>query len=279
MKSKFFWLVLALCIIAFIFSFVSRNPNDAENFKPLELNVGDVFSYVDYGANMYVLNYAMDDVNGDGNKDMIIAIGEKAYPEDTVAQNMQIVLYNPATETFYATKLKKFSGEMPRIMIYELNGNGNKEIVLAANDEKGNITMRIVTLQDEKLEEIFKARDNKGIIFTGNFIDGFKVYLKCSKYKKEVNLELTDRKENYVTNGFFDESGRILKDDAKITISGFTSVDFVQLDGFYGIQTKQRIIGFNNDDLLDEIIVIWKYENGKWCVKEAKGSKVGNLLY
>ena len=117
MKSKFFWLVLALCIIAFIFSFVSRNTNDAENFKPLELNVGDVFSYVDYGANMYVLNYAMDDVNGDGNKDMIIAIGEKAYPEDTVAQNMQIVLYNPVTETFYATKLKKFSGEMPRIMI------------------------------------------------------------------------------------------------------------------------------------------------------------------
>ena len=33
------------------------------------------------------------------------------------------------------------------------------------------------------------------------------------------------------------------------------------------------------NDLLDEIIVIWKYENGKWCVKEAKGSKVGNLLY
>ena len=279
MKSKFFWLVLALCIIAFIFSFVSKNTNDAENFKPLELDVGDVFSYVDYGTNMYVLNYSMDDINGDENKNMIIAIGEKTNPEDTMAQNMQIILYDSTTETFYATKLKNFNGEMPKIKIYELNGDGNKEIALLASDENGNIAMRIVTLQDEKLEEIYKAKDNKGIIFTGNFIDGFKAYLKCSKYKKEINLDLNDRKENYVTNGFYDESGRILKDDAKITISGFTYVDFVQLDGFYGIQTHQRIIGFNDEDLLDEIIVIWKYENGKWCVKEAKGSKVGNLLY
>lgn len=279
MKNKFFWLVLALCIIAFIFSFVSKNTNDAIDFKPLEINVGDEFSYVDYGSNMYVLNYSMEDVNGDGTKDMVIAIGEKDDIENTSSKNMQIVLYEPNSETFYSTKLKKFDGEMPRIMTYELNGNENKEIVLVATAENGDTVMRIVSLQDEKLEEIFKARDNKGIIFTGNFIDGFKAYLKCNKYKKEVNLDLADRKENYVTHGFFDESGRILKDDAKITTSGFTGVDFVQLDGFYGILTKQKVIGFDNEDLLDEITVIWKYENGKWCVKEAKGNKIGNLLY
>lgn len=279
MRSKFFWLVLVLCIIAFIFSFVSKNTNDTTDFKPLEINIGDEFSYVDYGSKMYVLNYLMDDVNGDGTKDMVIAIGEKEALEGTFSKNMQLVLYEPNTETFYSTKLKKFDGELPKIMLYELDGNPNKEIVLLANNESGNIIMRILTWQDEKLEEVFKARDNKGVIVTGNFVDGFKVYLKCNKYKKEVNLDLVDRKENYVAYGFFDESGRILKDDVKVTTSGFTSVDFVELDGFYGIQTKQRIVGFNDDDLLDEIVVIWKYENGKWTVKEAKGSKIGNLLY
>lgn len=279
MKSKFFWLVLALCIIAFIFSFVSKNTNEADEFKPLEVDIGDKFSYVDYGNDMYVLNYLMEDVDGDGTKDMIIAIGEKETLEDTFSQNMQIVLYEPNTETFYSTKLKKFDGELPKIMLYELDGNSNKEIVLLANNESGNIVMRIVTWQGEKLEEIFKARDNKGVIVAGNFVDGFKVYLKCNKYKKEINLDLVDRKENYVAYGFFDESGRILKDDAKVTTSGFTSVDFVQLDGFYGVQTKQKIVGFNDDDLLDEVVAIWKYENGKWAVKEAKGSKIGNLLY
>lgn len=279
MRSKFFWLVLVLCIIAFIFSFVSKNTNDTTDFKPLEINIGDEFSYVDYGSKMYVLNYLMDDVNGDGTKDMVIAIGEKEALEGTFSKNMQLVLYEPNTEAFYSTKLKKFDGELPKIMLYELDGNPNKEIVLLANNESGNIIMRILTWQDEKLEEVFKARDNKGVIVTGNFVDGFKVYLKCNKYKKEVNLDLVDRKENYVAYGFFDESGRILKDDVKVTTSGFTSVDFVELDGFYGIQTKQRIVGFNDDDLLDEIVVIWKYENGKWTVKEAKGSKIGNLLY
>ena len=92
-------------------------------------------------------------------------------------------------------------------------------------------------------------------------------------------MDLKDRKENYVSNGFYDESGRILKDDNKITTSGFCRIDFVQLDGYFGIQTIQRIIGFNSDDLLDEVTVIWKYEDGKWMVKEAKGNNVGNLLY
>ena len=53
----------------------------------------------------------------------------------------------------------------------------------------------------------------------------------------------------------------------------------MQLNEYYGIQTVQKIVGFNNDDLLDEITSVWKYENGKWNVKEAKGSVVGNLLY
>ena len=118
-----------------------------------------------------------------------------------------------------------------------------------------------------------------GIVFTGNFIDGFKAYLKCSKFNKEVNMDLSDRKENYITSGFFDDAGRLLKSGAKITTTSFNNVEFVQLDGYYGLQTIQKIIGFNNDDLLDEIIVIWKYENGKWNVKEAKGNIVGNLLY
>ena len=56
-------------------------------------------------------------------------------------------------------------------------------------------------------------------------------------------------------------------------------MELVQLDGYYGLQTTQRMIGFNSEDLLDEITVIWKYENGKWTIKEAKGNHIGNILY
>lgn len=279
MKIKLFWLILALIVIAVIFSIVNNGSIENGEFKPLELNVGDEFSYIDYDNKMYVLNYMMEDVTGDGKKDMILVIGEKTNIEDIRSNNMDIVIFEPVGEMFYNLKLKKFNGEMPRLNSYELNGDGIQDIILVANDEIGNINMRIISWKENKFEEIFKSKDNRGITFTGEFVDGFKVYLKCLKYNKELNMDLKDRKENYVTNGFFDESGRLLKNDIKVTTSSFVNVEFVQLDEYYGIQTVQRIIGFNNDDLLDELTVIWKFENGKWCVKEAKGNNVGNLLY
>lgn len=279
MKNKLFWLIFALIVIAIIFSIVNNENIENGEFKPLELNVGDEFSYIDYGNTMYVLNYMMQDTTGDGRKDMIIVIGEKNNVEDVNAINMDIVVFEPVKEKFYNLKLKKFNGEMPRLQTSELTGDGIQDVVLSANDENGNIVMRIISWNNTEFTEIFKAKDNKGIAFTGEFMDGFKVYLKCSKYNKEMNMNLQDRKENYVTNGFFDESGRLLKTGTKVTTSSFSNLEFVQLDGYNGIQTTQRIIGFDNDDLLDELTVIWKYENSKWNVKEAKGNNVGNLLY
>lgn len=279
MKKKLVWLVIILIVIAVIFSLVNNKNTVNNEFKPLELNVGDEFTYISYDEKMYVLNYILEDVTGDGKKDMVIVIGEKNSVEDTNATNMDLVIYEPNEAKFYNLNLKKFDGKLPILDSKELTGDGINDIILSASDENGNIIMRIASFENGEFKEVFKSKDNKGIVFSGNFIDGFKVYLKCSKYSKEVNLDLSDRKENYVTNGFFDESGRLLKVDCKASTTGFVSVDFVQLEGYFGIQTVQRIVGFNNDDLLDEITVIWKYENGKWYVKEAKGNTVGNLLY
>lgn len=279
MKKKLIWLIIILIIIGIIFSLFNNNGIESQDFRALELNVGDEFTYMEYDEPMYVLNYLMEDVTGDNTKDMVIMIGEKNSVEDITARNIDVAIYEPTQKRFYNLKLKKYEGEMPRINISELTGDNISDIVLTANDKNGNIHMRIVSIQDGEFKEIFKSKDNKGVIFIGNFIDGFKAYIKCSKYNKELKLDLSDRKENYVTNGFFDESGRILKADIKIKSSGFTDIDFVQLDGYYGIQTTQRIIGFDTDDLLDEISVVWKFENGKWMVKEAKGNNIGNLLY
>lgn len=279
MKIKLIWLIIILIIIGIIFSVINNNGIESLEFKALELNVGDEFTYIEYDKPMYVLNYLMEDVTGDNTKDMVIMIGEKNAVDDIDAKNIDVAIYEPIEKCFYNLKLKKYEGEMPRINVSELTGDNILDIVLTVNDGFGNMNMRIISGQNGEFKEIFKNRDNKGIIFTGNFIDGFKAYIKCSQYSKELAMDLSDRKENYVTNGFFDEAGRLLKTNTKITSSGFVNIDFVQLDGYYGIQTTQRIVGFDNDDLLDEINVIWKYESGKWIAKEAKGNNIGNLLY
>lgn len=278
MKNKLFWLILILAICAIIFSFVNNQTEEKSDFKPLELNVGDEFTNIKYNNKMLVLNYTIKDVTGDGTSDMIIVAGEKEKADDLSASNMDVIIYEPNEQKFYNLNLKNMNGEMPKLDTYELTGDGILDIVLTAN-ESNNVPIRIISYNNGEFKEIMKAKDNKGIIFAGQFLDGFKANIKNNKYSKEATLDLKDRKENYVTNGFYDESGRILKDDCKITTTNFVRVEYVQLDGYYGLQTTQRIVGFNDDDLLDEITVIWKYENGKWAVKEAKGIGIGNILF
>ena len=279
MKNKLFWLILILAVFAIIFSLVKGPTNEKVDFKPLEIDVGDEFTYIDYDNKMYVLNYMMKDVTGDGSNDMILVIGEKENVDDLMAHNMDLVIYEPNEERFYNLRLKNMEGTMPKLESYELTGDGVLDIILSANNEEGSLNVRIATFENGELKEIMKAKDNKGILFTGQFADGFKGNIKNNKYNKEVVLDLSDRKENYVTSCFYDESGRLLKTGAKITTTNFVSLEYVQLDGCYGIQTVQRIVGFNNEDLLDEIITIWKFENGKWCAKESKGNMIGNILY
>lgn len=277
MRSKLVWLVAILIVIASVFSMVGKTSTNTSEFKPLEINPGDEFTYIDYGNTMYVLNYIMEDVNGDNTKDMVIAIGEKADTEDLEYNNIDVVVFEPVEGKFHSLKLKKFNGKMPTIYVQELTGDGILDIVITAQEK--NLSLRIVSYNGKEFKEIFKQRDNKGLVFAGSFIDGFKAYIKNTQYKKEANIDLQDRKENYITSQFYDDSGRLLKDGYKISTTGFCAFDLVQLDNYYGIQTTQRIIGFSEDDLIDEIKVIWKYEDGKWNVKEAKGLNIGNILY
>ena len=279
MKNKLFWLILVLGVIAIIFSFVKKPTQENIDFKPLEVNVGDEFTYLSYDNKMYVLNYMIKDVTGDGTNDMVMVIGEKEKVEDLMAKNMDIVVYEPNEKQFYNMNLKNANGEMPKIESYDVTGDGILDIILCANDGSGCIIVRIASNRNGEWKEILKAKDNKGIAFQGQFQDGFKANVTCNPYVKEMSLDVCDKKENYITNGFYDESGRLLQSDSKITTTPFVQLDFVQLEGCFGIQTMQRIIGFNQDDILDEITVIWKYENGKWVAKEAKGNLVGNLLY
>ena len=142
MKGKLIWLIIALAIIATIFSVADKKSIDGGDFKPLELNVGEEFTYIDYGEKMYVLNYLIQDVTGDNTKDMIILIGQKENVEEPKAINIDVVIYEPNESKFYNMKLKKFEGEMPKIEIVDLTGDGILDIVLKVEDENGNCIYR-----------------------------------------------------------------------------------------------------------------------------------------
>ncbi len=280
MKTKFVILMLIIVAVITAFNMLSKN-KDGTTFKPLELDVGDEFSEIKYEKPMYVLNYGIDDVTGDGQNDMVIVIGESLNNsgENFVENNIDVVTYDTELKIFVKSDLKKVTGKAPKLLFADVNGDSIKEVILITEAEDLTKNVRIVSIKNNTANEIFKQKDNKGIDIKGYFMDGFKAYITSKKIKLETYIDLKDNKENYITSGFYDNDGRILSEKRDVKTLGFLSVNVIELNGQCGLKTVQRVKGFDNLDILDTIEVVWKYENGSWNIKEAKGEKLGNLLY
>lgn len=246
---------------------------------PIAIEIGQVFTAIEYPNTKYVLQYKVADINNDESNDVIILVGEKESVEATSANNIDVVWYNGAMQTYGNADLKKLEGDMPRLELVDVTGDDGLDVVAIVNDAEGDKILRIVTLENnETWKEIFKAKNNETIRFTGSFIDGYKVNVINRKLNVKQEMDLSQDADKWISNGVFDKSGKYLG-TAKISTTGFVSVDFVQLTGYMGIQTKQRIILSGTQEPIEEITILWKYEEGKWQMKEATGVKLGNLLY
>lgn len=279
-RRKIILMVLAIGLIAFAFSFFKEESKIIES--PIDIEIGRVFSAIKYPKEMYVLNYKIGDLNGDNINDVVILVGEKESPEKIGAKNVDVVFYDGNLQEYSNANLKKLNGNSARIELVDLTGDNLDDIaiILETEEKTGDKIIRVVTLEQQRLKEIWKAKDNQFIRFTGNFIDGFKVNLINRKLNINKELDLKNSSNKWVENGVFEQSGKCVENDSfKIKTTAFVEIEFVQLTGNMGIKTKQRIITSDNKNIIEEINLIWKYEDGRWQIKEAVGVKLGNLLY
>ena len=271
-------ILIVIGVIAFALSKIDNKEKDPQ--PPIQIEIGQEFTALESSNTQYVLNYKIADLNGDSVNDVVILVGEKESADTNNAQNVDIVFYDGAIQKYNNANLKKLEGESPRIEIADLTGDSYADILVILNTEEKAKTIRVVTLENGNLKEIFKAKDNQFIRFTGNFIDGFKVTLSNRKLNINKEIDLASLSDILVENKVFDTSGKYIdNENNKIKTTDFVEVELVQLSGSMGIKTKQRIVTVDGKNIIEEISIIWKYEDGKWQIKEAIGLKLGNLLY
>ncbi len=275
MKNKLIWVAVAILILLSIALKVFVKDDIAPQ-KPLDIEIGDEFTIFEGKEKKYVINYAIGDVTGDGINDMVIAIGEKEILDNTEAENVSLVVYDSSSNQYSKIDLKKLNGESFRIELADFTGNGVNDIMIVGKND-GDFIARIVTISDNQLIEIFKSKDNKGLRFTCELLDGFKVNVVNRKYNINNTIELD--KTFWTNANVYEESGKLIIKDERPQTTGFTNIELVQLSDAMGIKTTQRIIFGDKLNIIDEITCIFKYQDGKWQLKEATSQKMGNLLY
>lgn len=277
MKNKSVWIiVIVLILLSVALKTFVKDEVIAE--KPLNINVGDEFDFFESKNKKYVLNYTIGDITGDDINDMVILIGEKDSVENGFAKEIDVVLYNSGTNEYIKLELKKLDGDNPKIDLADFSGDGLSDAIITVQNN-GIYNARIITSQGGDLKEIFKDRDNKGLLFSLQLMDGFKLNVANKKLNVNNIIELQNEKDVYVKDKIFEESGKLIDKQVIPKTTGFVNMEVVELSDRYGIRTTQRIIVNDKMNIADEITVIWKYQDGKWQIKEAKGLRQGNLLY
>lgn len=276
MRRGFVFIILLIVVIMLIFNNTDIN-NEVPNFEPLEIEVGEKFDYLNYSKDMFVLNYEIADINNDGEKEIILIIGEKSEEADYY-KNIDVVVYNKETSTFIVGKLKNYEGSQPKIYLKDIDGDTIQDIVVMTSLENMSNSMRIITIKNGEVREIFKDKEGKGLEISGQILDGFKAKVNIKKLKKEFEIDLSENKQNYISSGFYEENGRLKTDKVHVTSAGIYNIEFINIDNQIGIKYTERIKGFDNLDIIEQIDVIMKYESENWIVIEMKGERIGKVV-
>lgn len=275
MKRRFVFILLLLLGSILLFNSLDYEENITA-FDPLKLEIGEVFEYLNYEKEMYVLNYEISDINSDGENDIVIVIGERTDVVDSY-KNIDVVLYNKTSETFTSTKLKNYEGRQPKIQLNDVDGDGLKDVIVITTLENKDNSMRIIAFNEKGAKEIFKSKEDKGLEITGQILDGFKARITIKNTKKEFEIDLSENKGNYIASGFYLENGKLNTDKTKVSSAGVYNIEFVNIDDKVGIRYTERIKGFDNLDIIDQLEVLIKYESGNWVIVELLSERFGKI--
>ena len=276
MRRGFVFVILLIVLALIIFNNADRN-KDMSSFEPLEIELGKKFDYLNYSNDMFVLNYEIADINNDGEKEIILIIGEKSEEADYY-KNIDVVVYNKRTSTFTVGKLKNYEGSQPKIYLKDIDGDSTQDIVVITSLENMSNSMRIIAIKNGEAKEIFKDKEGKGLEISGQILDGFKAKINMKKIKKTFEIDLSENKQNYIASGFYEENGRLKTDKINVVSAGVYNVEFINIDNQVGIKYTERIKGFDNLDIIEQINIIIKYKNGSWIVLEANGERIGKAV-
>jgi hypothetical protein len=264
-----------------IFLSFNRIAMAAENKELDKFEINSKFQVpgVSVSPNSYILDYKIGDVTGDKIKDGVVLIGSKEGGAETAyIKNINIVVQNGSTKAF-----KKFmpgpmdSGYEPKLLLGDFNGDKIPDILvsIASGGSGGTSFYSLISFKDSKVQPLFdQEKFSNGLNFDILFKENFKVEIKNKELKKGFTLDLSDRKEDYIEMKVYNSEGKLLA-PAKGFTAGIIALDPVDSDnnGTYDLITIQRFAGIANADTVGYASETWKYEGGKFVLKNIEVSR------
>lgn len=266
-------MVLTLGVVVGSVAFTSLNPVVAQEKADEELTIfKDGKKYDLPEDNMFILEEAMEDVNGNGEKEKIYLLG-KRYEDSPIYMEHTYILVEDAKGKGYVVRLPedRDGGYLPSMTLADVNGDGAKEIMVAlpTGGSGGIVGYFVYTLKDNKPELIFDS-DEISVDIKGNFEDDYKakISIKDPKgiYDMTTIIDVKDKKEMYDELELYKDGKLLYPQD--VMLNPYSLIEFRDLDndGVAELETYQAIKGTCNADGVAAVITNWKLIDGNWQV-------------
>ena len=256
--KKFKWIT---SLFAFVFMSIICARFAGYNAERKYVEVSKGFSIP---VSNYILLVKEADMDGDGKEDKIYVFGEKKNNETEYAEKINLAVVYAKNGFVKKTNVSHIKGYVYDVEICDFTGNKNKDVLLKTyTDEQKSIVSVFASDFGYDIPKNIMS-DSRGTTPDFTFADGYVVNCRLTNGQNfSVNLE--NKKELLIKNGFFDESGQ-LKVNKKVYAKPFCDVKAIDYDNDSKSELAgvQIVVAGEKETELFKIHTVQKYSGSKW---------------
>ena len=268
-----------LILLAIACSFAAMPETFAEQATVAAAGKNELAAQIKTGGSVFndevqrgeLLSTAYGDVDGDGQEDKVLLMGNKFSNDSHYYTKLYILVRDAKTDTIKGAIRPSIAGGYEcGLRLADVTGNGVDDILISAptGGSGGIVDYRIIDFTDDQPREIFTAEDNQGVHIGGNYLPDYKVRITLGDKGKEVTMTVPTDLGFYGYLNVYDDEGNLLKDyyhPYGQYLSGLLLLDD-DGDGVAEVVTTQRIVGLNNTDTLGYVRAVWRYTAIGWQI-------------
>ena len=268
-----------LILLAIACSFAAMPETFAEQATVAAAGKNELAAQIKTGGSVFndevqrgeLLSTAYGDVDGDGQEDKVLLMGNKFSNDSHYYTKLYILVRDAKNDTIKGAIRPSIAGGYEcGLRLADVTGNGVDDILISAptGGSGGIVDYRIIDFTDNQPREIFTAEDNQGVHIGGNYLPDYKVRITLGDKGKEVTMTVPTDLGFYGYLNVYDDEGNLLKDyyhPYGQYLSGLLLLDD-DGDGVAEVVTTQRIVGLNNTDTLGYVRAVWRYTAIGWQI-------------
>jgi hypothetical protein len=209
------------------------------------------------------INSFEEDITGDGFHEYAKIQGNLLREDSSFYQNIWIDMTSKFNKEW---SISLQNGYDPQIKLIDLNHDQVFDLFyqIAKDENKNHFHYQFYTLKGGTVKQLPLPNP---MYSKGTFEDDFQVHIQLNPNEKPLVIDVSPKKDSYITGHLYDEKGHLLE-NKRITIESIATLEplLISESKGYGLKSMQTVYGVDRQDKIGEIETLWYFKKDEWII-------------